>query len=81
MIEQDEVGLRGGSDAGDLFDFARADEGSGIWLGTALEKFGCHGAAGADKQFAKFGERLFSIEGSGMNGAPRDQTAIAGRNC
>ena len=76
VIEEDEVGLSRGCDPGNLFDFAGANERGGIRLGTALKKFGSHDAAGADKQLAKLCQRLFSIEGGGMNGAAGDGTTI-----
>ena len=72
VIEENEIGLRGSGDAGDLLNFAGADERGGIGTRAALQKFGGNLAAGADQQLAKFGERLFGVE------ARRVETARAG---
>ena len=62
VIEEDEVGVGGSGDAGDLLDFAGADERGGIGARAALHELGGDLAAGAQKQLAKFGERFFSIK-------------------
>jgi len=71
VVEENEVGFSGGGDAGDLFDFARADERGGIGPGAALQKLGGHLATGAQEQVAKFGERFLGIEFSGGGMAAR----------
>ncbi len=62
VIEENQVGLRGSGDAGDLLDLAGADERGGIGPRAALQDFGGHVAACAQEQFAKLGERFFGIE-------------------
>ena len=62
VIEENQIGLRRGGDGSDLFDFSGADERGGIGTRAALDEFGGYLAAGAQQQFAKFGERLFDVE-------------------
>ena len=62
VIEEDEIGLRGSSHSGNFVNLAGADKGGGVWLGTALQEFRGHLAAGADQELAEFSERLLSRE-------------------
>ena len=62
VIEENEIGVGGGGDGCDLFDFAGADEGGGIGARAALNEFGCHLATSAQEQLAKLGERFFDVE-------------------
>ena len=71
-IEDNEIGVGGSNDSGDLFHFAGTDEGGGIGARAALNEFGSHLAAGAQEQFAKFGERFFGAK-TGSLGAGRDR--------
>jgi hypothetical protein len=62
VIEENEIGVGGGGDGGDLLDFAGADERSGIGARAALNEFGSNLATGAQEQLAKFGERFLGVE-------------------
>jgi len=62
VIEENEIGFGGGSDAGDLFDFSGANQRRRIRLWAALQNLGDDLAAGAQEQFAKFGERFVGVE-------------------
>jgi broad specificity phosphatase PhoE len=62
VIEENEIGVSGSGDGGDLLDFARADERSGIGARAALNELGSDQAAGAQEQLAKLSERFFCIE-------------------
>ena len=66
VVEEDQVGLDGGGDAGDLFHFAGADQSGRIGPGAALQELGGHLAAGARDKLAKFGERLLGVEAGGV---------------
>ena len=70
VIEENEIGLRGSGDSGDLHNFAGTDECSGVWSRAALNKFGSDLASGAQEQFAKLGERFFGVK-TGSVGAVR----------
>ena len=48
VIEENEVGVSGSGDGGDLLDFAGADEGCGIGAGATLNNFGGDLATGTD---------------------------------
>ena len=62
VIEEDEIGVGGSRDAGDLLHFAGADERGGIGARAALEQLGSNLAAGAQEQLAKLGERFLGVE-------------------
>ena len=66
VIEEDEVGVGGGGDGCDLFNFAGANEGGGIGARAALNDFGDNLAASTEDEFAKLGERFLSIKTRGV---------------
>ena len=52
VIDEDDGGVSGGGDSGDFFDFAAAEQGRGIGLGTTLGYFADDLGAGAEDEFA-----------------------------
>jgi hypothetical protein len=62
VVEENEIGVAGRGDAGDLLHFACADEGRGVWTGSSLYDLSGNARARARNQFAKLGERLLRIE-------------------
>jgi hypothetical protein len=62
VIEENQIGFGGRSDACDFFDFAGADQSGRIRLRPTLQQFCDDLAAGAQDQFTKFGERFLRSE-------------------
>ena len=70
VIEENQIRLGGGRNAGNLFHFAGANQRGRIGLGAPLQNFGNYLAARAGHQLAKLGERFFRIK-TGATAAPR----------
>ena len=62
MVEEDQVGVVGGGDAGDLLHLAGADERGGVGAALALQHLGDDGGSRAEHQFAELGQRSIGIE-------------------
>ena len=62
MIEEDQVGVRGGGDPRNLLNLARANQRGRIGARAPLHQFRRDFAAGAAHQFAKFSQRLVGIQ-------------------
>ena len=71
VIEEDQVGIGGCGDAGDLLHLACADQRGWIRPGATLHEFGSDFAAGTAHQFAKLGERFIGIEARPFGGQRR----------
>ena len=67
VVEENQVGVGGCGDAGNLLHLAGTDERCGIGARAALQHLGGNLPARAQQQFAKFGERFLGIE----TGEPR----------
>jgi hypothetical protein len=71
VIEKDEVGVGGCGDAGNLLDFARADQRGWIGPGTTLHELGSDFAARTAHQLAKLCKRFIGIESGSLRGRLR----------
>jgi hypothetical protein len=62
MVEQHEIGIARGSNAGDLLYLARTDKGGWVGPGTPLQHLGRNARARPCNQFAKLGKGLVRIK-------------------
>jgi hypothetical protein len=66
VVEENQIGIAGGSDTGDLLDFASTDERGRVWTGTPLHYFSGYACSCAVSELAKLRKGLLSIEGRNL---------------
>jgi hypothetical protein len=62
VVEKNEIGIAGGGNAGDLLNFAGADEGGGVGAGTPLHYLCGYARTGTGNQLAKLGKGFLGVE-------------------